>query len=31
MEHEKPEATEAKAELEKFYLQLYPNKSNFEL
>jgi len=31
MEHEKPEAQFAKAELEKFYLELYPKKSDFEL
>ena len=31
MEHEKPEAAIAKAELEKFYIELYPKKSDFEL
>ena len=31
MEHEKPEAVEAKKVLEKFYLEMYPKKSVFEL
>ena len=31
MEHEKPEAVQAKLILEKFYRKLYPSKSSFEL
>ena len=31
MEHEKPEAVQAKSVLENFYKELYPMKSSFEL
>ena len=31
MDHEEPEAVNAKNVLNKFYLELYPEKSSFEL